>query len=84
MEIKLLYLLVILSISINSINTNTIPTDWIKHVNEGSYIYGEYPSNPNLLPNLGNGFIGTVIDSGSIYLAGLYCKKDHFFVFKGS
>jgi hypothetical protein len=44
----------------------------------------DYPSNPNLIPNIGNGFLGTVIDSDSIYMSGLYCFTRHMDIFPGS
>jgi len=49
-----------------------------------SLIQGEYPHNPNLMPNIGNGFIGTVVDSDSIYMAGLYCFIRHIEIFPGA
>jgi len=44
----------------------------------------KYPSNPNLMPNIGNGFIGMVIDSDDIYMAGLYCYHANFLIFSGA
>ena len=44
----------------------------------------KYPSNPNLMPNIGNGFIGMAIDSDDIYMAGLYCYHANFLVFSGA
>ena len=44
----------------------------------------EYPSNPNLMPNIGNGYLGYVVDSDSVYVAGLYCFTRHVLLFPGS
>ena len=44
----------------------------------------KYPSNPNLMPNIGNGFIGMAIDSDDIYMAGLYCYHANFLIFSGA
>ena len=44
----------------------------------------KYPSNPHLMPNIGNGFIGMAIDSDDIYMAGLYCYHANFLIFSGA
>ena len=36
------------------------------------------------MPSIGNGFIGTIVDSDSIYMAGLYCFTRNMLVLPGS
>jgi hypothetical protein len=43
-----------------------------------------YPANPNLMPNIGNGFVGMAIDSDDVYMAGLYCYHANFLIFSGA
>ena len=43
-----------------------------------------YPANPNLMPNIGNGFVGMAIDSDDVYMAGLYCYHANFLIFSGT
>ena len=53
-------------------------------VSAQSTIQGSYPSNPNLMPNIGNGFVSTVVDSDSVYMAGLFCYMRHVEIFPGA
>ena len=36
------------------------------------------------MPNIGNGFVSTVVDSDSVYMAGLFCFMRHIEVFPGA
>jgi len=36
------------------------------------------------MPNIGNGFVSTVVDSDSVYMAGLFCFMRHVEIFPGA
>ena len=52
--------------------------------NPSEIVSDTYPANPNLMPSIGNGNIGYVIDSDSIYMAGVYCHVNHVMIYQGA
>ena len=62
------YILVLLIyISISS------PPEWKQAIEDLDYSYtSTYPTNPNYMPAIGNGYISTYLNSEYIYMAGVY------------
>jgi hypothetical protein len=42
------------------------------------------PKNSNLMPQVSNGFLGTVVGRCDLFLAGIYSKKRHLVVWEGA
>lgn len=49
-----------------------VPSDWLERCLQGNLLYGHVEPDPDFVPEVGNGFVATVVNSDTIYSAGFF------------
>ncbi len=48
------------------------PANWVPAIAQGDLLYANSDENVALMPLLGNGFLGTIVNSTDLYVSGLF------------
>eukprot|EP01136_Pigoraptor_vietnamica_P021262 Opistho-1_new@5982 len=55
-----------------------VPSEWQKRIDHSQMLYSDTEPDAQLMPMIGNGYIGHVIGSPNIFSTGLYVGLRHF------